>query len=80
MLTDYLQAALHQARYERLDGDEGYYGEIPACPGVLANAPTLEGCRDQLIEVLEEWVVIRLAKGLQLPTIDGHELRIRDVA
>lgn len=59
MLRSYLQAALHQARYELLDDDGSFYGEIPDCQGVFANAATLEECRQQLEEVLEslrkEW-------------------------
>jgi predicted RNase H-like HicB family nuclease len=47
MLTDYIRAALNQAHYEILD-DGTFYGEIPGLPGVLANAVTLEACRDEL--------------------------------
>jgi predicted RNase H-like HicB family nuclease len=54
MLTDYLSAALHRARYEILPDDQTFYGEIPDCTGVYANAATLEDCRTELAEVLEE--------------------------
>jgi predicted RNase H-like HicB family nuclease len=48
-----------------------YYGEIPECAGVYANAETLEECREELREVLEEWVLFRVYKNLKLLTIDG---------
>jgi len=32
---------------------------------------TLEDCRDELEEVLEEWIFLRIARGLPLPVIDG---------
>lgn len=80
MLKNYLRAALHQARYEMLPDDSSFYGEIPPCNGVYANASTLEECRQQLEEVLEEWVLFRIYKNLPLPVIDGHELKIREVA
>ena len=54
MLVKYMQAALHRAKYESLVEDGSFYGEIPVCNGVYANAPTLEECREELAEVLEE--------------------------
>jgi predicted RNase H-like HicB family nuclease len=68
---------LHQTRYEILPDDSSFYEEIPPCNGVYANASTLEECREQLEEVLEEWVLFRIYKNLPLPVIDGHELKIR---
>ena len=45
MLLEYVHTALRHARYEILDEGEGYYGEIPECQGVFANAQTLEAWR-----------------------------------
>ena len=56
MLKTYIQTAMHAARYEILEDDGTFYGEIPECRGVFANAETLEGCREQLEEVLEDWI------------------------
>ena len=80
MLMKYIQSALRQAKYEILDDDGSFYGEIPACNGVYANATTLEECREQLEEVLEEWILLSVHKNLALPVIDGIELRIKEVA
>jgi len=80
MLLEYLQAALRHAKYEILTGEDAYYGEIPECRGVYANAPRLEECREQLREVLEEWVLFRVHRNLPLPVIDGIELAIKEVA
>ncbi len=80
MLSNYLRAALHQARYEILPDDQSYYGEIPNFEGVYANASTLEACREELAEVLEEWILFRIAKGLPLPVVDGLEIAIKEVA
>ena len=80
MLLEYLQAALRHARYEILPDNGTYYGEIPKCNGVYANAATLEGCREELREVLEEWVLFRVHRNLALPIIDGIELTIKEVA
>ncbi len=80
MLLEYIQAALRHAKYEILPDDGSYYGEIPECSGVYANADTLEDCREQLREVLEEWLLFRVHRSLTLPTIDGIGLTIEEVA
>ncbi len=67
MLTEYIQAAMKRAKYEILKDDGTYYGEIPGFQGVWSNADTLEGCRQELQEVLEEWIVLGLALGQKLP-------------
>lgn len=66
MLQQYLDAALKTAKYEILEDDRTFYGEIPMCDGVWANAPNLEQCRQELIEVLEEWVFLRISRHLPL--------------
>ncbi|MBU1106260.1 MAG: type II toxin-antitoxin system HicB family antitoxin [Candidatus Riflebacteria bacterium] len=76
MLTKYIEAALKHAKYELLEEDNCFYGEIPEFIGVYATADNLESCRNELVEVLEEWVLFRIYKHLDLPTVDGHELRI----
>jgi len=78
MLTHYLKAAMRKAHYEILPDDGEYYGEIPDCKGVYATAPSLEACRDELEEVLEEWVLFRIHRNLALPTIDGAELAVKE--
>lgn len=76
MLTKYIEAAMRHAHYEILADDGSIYGEIPACQGVYANAATLEECRDELAEVLDDWLLFRIHKNLALPTIDGLELKV----
>jgi len=78
-LTDYLRAALREATYEILPNGEGFYGEIPGFQGVYANAGTLEACRQELEEVLEEWVLVRVSQNLDLPRAGGIELKINRV-
>ncbi len=80
MLTEYLQAALRHAKYESLPDDKQYYGEIPGFDGVYAHAKTLEECREELREVLEEWVLFSVSRNLSLPTVDKISLTIRSVA
>jgi predicted RNase H-like HicB family nuclease len=76
---EYINAAMRHARYEILDDDGSYYGEIPECNGVYSNADTLEKCREELQEVLQEWILFRVHRNLSLPVIDGIELTIKEV-
>jgi predicted RNase H-like HicB family nuclease len=80
MLTDYIRAAMRKARYEILPDDGTFYGEIPGFDGVYANAGTLERCREELEEILEEWILLRVFKHLPLPTAGGIDLTIEEVA
>ena len=43
-------------------------------PGVWAAGKNLEECRRNLAEVIEEWIIIRLKRGLPIPPIDGCEI------
>ena len=79
MLSEYLSGALRKARYEILE-DGSFYGEIPGFDGVYANAAMLVDCREELREVLEEWILFRVSRNLALPAVDGRELTIRAIA
>jgi predicted RNase H-like HicB family nuclease len=76
MLTEYIRAAMHRATYEILPNDRTFWGEIPGFQGVWANADSLEACRDELEEVLEEWMLFRLKNSLALPVVGGIDLNI----
>ena len=67
MLTEYIEAAMRKAKYKLLRDGEGFFGEIPGFKGAWANAQSLEACRDELREVLEDWILVRVRLGLNLP-------------
>ena len=77
MLTNYIQAAMRKAHYEILPDGEGYFSSIPDLQGVWANADTLEACREELREVLEEWILIGSKMGHLIPQIDDIELTVK---
>ena len=79
MITKYVKAAMHHARYEILPSDGSFYGEIPGFDGVYANTASLESCHEELEEILEEWILLRVSKNLSLPEVDGTELAIREI-
>ncbi len=66
MLTDFLVAKLATATYKLLK-DGTYFGSIPSTRGVWVNADSLERCREELKEVLEDWLVFKLQSGESIP-------------
>ena len=80
MLTEYIQAAMRKARYEFLQNDERYYGEISGFEGVYASNKNLEDCREELRQVLEDWLLLSIHKNLPVPVIDNISLEVKDVA
>ena len=72
MLTEYIEAALSKAKYEIIEDEEPYYGEVPELEGVWATGKTLEECRKNLVEVIDGWILVRLRKGLPIPPIDAY--------
>ncbi len=67
MIGEYIQKALEKAKYEIIEDEEPYYGEVEGLPGVWATGKTLEECRRNLAEVIEGWIIIRLKRGLPIP-------------
>lgn len=69
MIREYIEAALERAHYEIIEDDEPFYGEVSELPGVWSSGQTLEACRNQLAEVIEGWVLIRLSRNLEIPPL-----------
>ena len=80
MILKYMREAMKCAKYVILPDDGTFYGEIPAFRGVYANEKTLEECRQTLREVLEEWLLFRIAQGLPIPVINAVGIQIKEVA
>lgn len=71
MLTRYIHEAMERAHYEIIKDAEPYYGEIPELPGVWASGVTLEQCRRNLTDALEDWLLFSVAKSLPIPPMGG---------
>ena len=76
MIVKYIDKALHRARYVQVDGGS-FTGTVPTLRGVLATGATLEACRDQLAEVVEDWVLVRVARGLAVPSLGGARVGVK---
>ena len=74
MIIAYILQQLKKAQYKLLK-DRSYFGEIPGIDGVWANAKTLEECRKELQEVLEEWLVLKIREESRIP---GLRIKVRE--
>ncbi len=66
MLSNFIKNHLMKVTYKLLK-DKSYFGEIAGLEGVWANALNLEECRNELREVLESWIVLKLQHGESIP-------------
>jgi predicted RNase H-like HicB family nuclease len=71
MLADYIRVAMAQAQYRVIPESDAIYGELPGFEGVHAQADTLERCRHDLAEALEEWIFFRVSRRLPIPQVAG---------
>lgn len=73
ILSEYLERAMAHADYDKLE-DGSFSGRIALCKGVIAFGATLRECEDELRSTLEDWLLVGLKLGHELPTIDGIDL------
>ncbi|RJP24305.1 MAG: type II toxin-antitoxin system HicB family antitoxin [Candidatus Omnitrophota bacterium] len=76
MIQAYLNASLKRAHYKMLDHGE-WFVEIPGFEGVWASGDTVEECRSELLEVLEEWLILKIHDGDEIPIVDGIEIKVK---
>ena len=73
ILSDYINQAMAQAEYDKLD-DDTFGGQIPRCLGVIAFGETLQECQSELRSTLEDWILVGLKLGHSLPVISEIDL------
>ena len=78
MLQTYIQNALKDSKYKMLE-DGTWFVEIPGFEGVWANGNTVEDCRLELIEVLEEWLILKFKDNDLVPVVNGIDINIKKV-
>jgi predicted RNase H-like HicB family nuclease len=73
MLTEYIEHSMRKAHYELME-DGRFFATIPKCKGLWAEGRTLEKCREELRSTLEDWLLLGLQLGHNLPVVDGINL------
>lgn len=77
MIRQYISAAMAKAKYKIFKEDGTFYGEIPGFQGVWANNDTLEECRVELEEVLEDWLLFSISRNFDVPVVDGIDINVK---
>ena len=74
-LTEYIGTAMARARFKLLKSGL-ILGIIPGFKGVWAEGHSLDTCRNELQEVLEDWIVLKLRDGDRLPVVGKQTLKV----
>ena len=78
LLAEHIEIAMRDAVYEVLEDDGSYFGTVPGFQGAWANADTIEECRKELAEVLEDWILLGIKLGREIPVLPSIDLMSRE--
>lgn len=76
MITKYIDQALQRAHYEPLE-DGSFCATVRGLRGVIAIGRTVEECRAGVADVVEEWILVRVARGLSIPRLGDVTIKVR---
>jgi predicted RNase H-like HicB family nuclease len=76
MISRYIAEALRRAQYRIVD-DGLFCATVAGLPGVIATGKRLEACRDQLAEVIEEWLLVRVSQGMRIPRLGAATVQVK---
>ncbi|MCA1668669.1 MAG: type II toxin-antitoxin system HicB family antitoxin [Thermomicrobia bacterium] len=79
MLTTYIHTAMRHAANKMYE-DGIFFATIPGFQGVWAHAGTVEECREELREVLEDWLFLSIADHDVLSVVDCIDLNAKVLA
>ncbi len=66
MLQANIQKAMERAQYKQLE-DDSWFAEVPGLQGVWANGESVEFCREELSEVIEGWLFLKIHDHDEIP-------------
>jgi predicted RNase H-like HicB family nuclease len=75
VFAEYIRAALRHAKYETVE-DGTCMATVERLRGVIAIVDSIEECRQDLVEVIEGWIALRLKMGDTIPAIDGVTIEV----
>ncbi len=74
MFTQYVRTVMAQAKVEKIKDPLPYYASIPGFKGVWAQGKTRKQALQELQEVLEEWLLIKVRKQQFVPSVRKYNL------
>jgi predicted RNase H-like HicB family nuclease len=75
MFGEHIGAALKRSEYMPLEGG-AFAMRVEGLRGVIATGPTVEECREDLIEAIGERITMRLERGLEIPALNGRAIGV----
>ena len=73
MFAEYLTKAVEKAEYDRMETGR-YFATIPNFKGLWAEGATVEAARRALLETLEDWLLLGIRFGDELPVVGSINL------
>ena len=68
MFAEYIAKAVEKAVYERTE-DARFFATLPGFKGLWAEGKTIEAARRELISSLEDWLLLAIRCGDDVPVI-----------
>jgi predicted RNase H-like HicB family nuclease len=72
-IDHWAHAAIKRAEYEQMN-DGRWFARVPGCAGAVAVADTRDNAESGLFSVLEDWALLGLRLGDEIPEFDGENL------
>lgn len=66
-ITQYIENLLHKAEYEYDEKTKSWCASVKDLPGAYAQADTVEQVREELAEVIEDYILVSLREKHSLP-------------
>lgn len=66
-IAHYIENLLRKAEYEYDNETKSWCASVKELPGVYAQADTVEQTREQLAEVIEDYILVNLRENQPLP-------------
>ena len=67
---------MRKAIFEVIEGGGSFYGRVQAFTGIRASAEVLEGCRTELKQILDGWLLLKFSQHPFLAEFDGINLTV----
>ena len=73
MFAEYIAKAVEKASYEKMENGR-FFATLPGFKGLWAEGKTVESARRELIATLEDWLLLAIRCGDDVPVIGGIDL------
>lgn len=77
--SEFVAEAIKYAKYEHCNQTESWTASVEEFPGCWAQAETVEAARQELLEVIEGWLLLGIRAGDKIPPIGNKRLGLPEV-